>query len=151
MGIFIKKYYKVPCNAQYCLVYFSSVLKMNLNEWLTQLRRGTLEYCVLTLVKDTPSYGYDLVTTLSKWESLATKEGTLYPLLRRLQKEGLIDSFWQESESGPPRKYYQITSEGENLLGFMEIEWGKLSIALEEIKSFKGEEENGRNSKSLFE
>ncbi|PLS18268.1 PadR family transcriptional regulator [Bacillus sp. M6-12] len=123
---------------------------MNSNDWITQVRRGILEFCVLTIVNEKPSYGYDLVTTLSSWEQLAAKEGTLYPLLRRLQKDELIDSFWQESESGPPRKYYQITEQGKELLTVMESEWGKLTRAITELKQIKGEDFNGEHGNSLF-
>lgn len=123
---------------------------MTANDWTVQVKRGILEYCVLTIVNKEPSYGYDLVTTLGEWNSLATKEGTLYPLLRRLQKDGLIDSFWRESESGPPRKYYRLTAKGREHLSLMDDEWGKLTSAIQELKSHKGDDSNGEKGKTIL-
>lgn len=102
----------------------------NTEDWITQARRGLLEMCVLALIAERPRYGYDLVSGLGRWEALTTTDGTLYPLLRRLQKEGHIVAEWQESAEGPPRKYYRLTSKGEGLLARLEGEWGKLSQAV---------------------
>lgn len=112
---------------------------MVLSEWTSQVRRGILEYCILLLISREPRYGYELVTILDQWESLAITEGTLYPLLRRLLKEKYIDSFWKESESGPPRKYYTLTSAGLQLLDTMSLEWNKLSGAVNQLETNKGE------------
>src|SRR5262249_40130671 len=87
-----------------------------MDSWLAQARRGVVELCVLQLIGQRPRYGYQLVTKLAAWEPLATTEGTLYPLLRRLQREGSISAFWEESQDGPPRKYYQLTDAGVTLL-----------------------------------
>lgn len=106
---------------------------MDMNEWISQVRRGLLEYCILELISRQPRYGYELVTTLDQWEVLAVNEGTLYPLLRRLLKDRCIDSFWKESETGPPRKYYTLTPEGRTLLTAMSEEWGKLAAAIGQI------------------
>jgi PadR family transcriptional regulator PadR len=78
---------------------------------LTQLRRGVLEHCVLALLEDEERYGYDLVIELSDAGLLAS-EGTIYPLLSRLRKEELVSTSWQESSSGPPRRYYSLTAHG---------------------------------------
>lgn len=102
-------------------------------EWVTQLRRGIMEFCILALIKKKDTYGYEIVTCLSQWEHLAVTEGTLYPLLRRLQKEKYIESYWRESESGPPRKYYKITEEGKTLLDSMCITWGELTKSIGEL------------------
>lgn len=102
-------------------------------EWITQLRRGIMEFCILTLIKKKDTYGYEIVTNLSRWEKLAITEGTLYPLLRRLEKEKNIESYWCESESGPPRKYYKITKDGQKLLESMCITWGELTKAIDEL------------------
>ncbi|WP_238322715.1 PadR family transcriptional regulator [Gorillibacterium massiliense] len=104
-----------------------------MSEWISQVRRGLLEYCILQLISTKPRYGYELVTILDRWEPLAVTEGTLYPLLRRLLKDKYIDSFWQESEAGPPRKYYRLTPEGHSLLEAMSLEWGKVSDAVAQI------------------
>lgn len=110
---------------------------MEAAEWATQVRRGILEFCVLALVSVRPRYGYELVTELSRWEQLAASEGTLYPLLRRLQKEGQIEAFWQPSEAGPPRKYYRLTADGERTLRLMQAEWQKLTRAVDDLQSSK--------------
>ncbi|MDQ5809709.1 MAG: PadR family transcriptional regulator [Actinomycetota bacterium] len=85
----------------------------------SQIRRGTLELCVLALISSKPRCGYDLVSALERWEPLATTEGTVYPLLRRLQREGRVEASWQESAAGPPRMYYRLTPHGHDLLGRM--------------------------------
>ena len=100
------------------------------DEWSSQIRRGTLELCVLALIASKPRYGYDLVTALERWEPLATTEGTVYPLLRRLQREGKVEASWQESVAGPPRKYYRLTPRGRDLLERMTADWAELSEAV---------------------
>ncbi|MFC0390852.1 PadR family transcriptional regulator [Paenibacillus mendelii] len=111
-----------------------------MSEWTSQARRGILEYSILLLISKEPRYGYELVTLLDKWEPLAVTEGTLYPLLRRLLKEKYIESYWKESESGPPRKYYSLTKAGQYLMEAMSIEWNKLSTAMNQIELYRGEE-----------
>ena len=106
----------------------------DVTEWTSQARRGTLELCVLTLISHRPRYGYQLITYLAKWEQLASPEGTLYPLLRRLRKDGFIAGEWQESDSGPPRKYYNLTKTGKELLALMSVEWEGLTRAVEELQ-----------------
>ena len=80
----------------------------------SQLRRGTVEYCVLALLRDGDRYGFELVRALSDVDGLVTSEGTIYPLLTRLRKDELVTTFWRESESGPPRRYYQLTTGRQN-------------------------------------
>ncbi len=80
----------------------------------TQLRKGFLTYCVLRVCQ-TSRYTSDIIKTLSDAE-LVVVEGTIYPLLSRLQKDGLLAHEWQESEQGPPRKYYKITEFGERVV-----------------------------------
>ena len=69
-------------------------------EWMTQARRGLLELCILTLVGQAAQYGYELLTVLARWPQLAVSEGTLYPLLRRLEKEGVISAQWRSRRRG---------------------------------------------------
>ncbi len=90
---------------------------------LTQLRRGALEYCVLALVAGEERYAVDLVRDLGQVEALVTSEGTLYPLLSRLRREGLVATTWRESDAGPPRRYYRITDSGRVALGAFAQEW----------------------------
>jgi PadR family transcriptional regulator, regulatory protein PadR len=106
-------------------------------------RRGTLELCVLALIASKPRYGYDLVTALERWEPLATTEGTLYPLLRRLQREGKVEASWEESAAGPPRKYYRLTPLGRDLLERMRTDWAELSEAVGETLSTEEAKSHG--------
>ncbi|GAE09522.1 PadR family transcriptional regulator [Paenibacillus sp. JCM 10914] len=114
---------------------------MNINEWISQVRRGILEYSILLLLKQKKRYGYEFTALLSKWEILSVTEGTLYPLLRRLSKEKYIESFWQESTSGPPRKYYILSPLGKELLEEMSEEWGNLVDAIQQIDKSEQTEE----------
>ena len=77
----------------------------------TQLRKGFLAYCVLKVCSHAPKYTSDIISQLRTAE-LVVVEGTIYPLLSRLQKDGLLMHEWQESEQGPPRKYYKVTEYG---------------------------------------
>ncbi|HWL65390.1 MAG TPA: PadR family transcriptional regulator, partial [Actinomycetota bacterium] len=73
------------------------------NRSLAQMRKGTLEYCVLALLDEEERYGFDLVKSLSDVDGMLTAQGTIYPLLTRLRRDGLVSSNWQESAEGPPR------------------------------------------------
>ena len=79
---------------------------------LAQMRKGTLQYCVLALLADEERYGFDLVRSLAETDGMVTSEGTIYPLLSRLRRDGLVETTWRESTSGPPRRYYQLTAAG---------------------------------------
>lgn len=81
----------------------------------TQLRKGFLVYCVLKVCLHEPKYTSDIITRLRE-AHLVVVEGTIYPLLARLHRDGLLQHEWQESEQGPPRKYYKITSFGEEVV-----------------------------------
>ena len=83
-----------------------------LGDWTSQLRRGVLELCILRLLSAEPNYGYEIVTTLDRFTPLAAGENTVYPLLRRLKTDGLLETFMQDSPTGPPRQYYRVTRQG---------------------------------------
>lgn len=102
---------------------------------LSQLRRGALEYCVLALLAEHERYGFDLVRTLSSIDGMVTAEGTLYPLLSRLKKAGHVSTSWQESESGPPRKYYAATAKGRRALADFTAEWERFRDSVDTILS----------------
>ena len=87
----------------------------------TQFKKGILELCVLAAVKSKDSYGYQLVETISK--HIEITEGTIYPLLRRLTREGYFETYLAESTEGPPRKYYRLTTKGEEFRTVLEKEW----------------------------
>jgi len=112
-----------------------------MDAWLAQARRGVVELCVLLLIGQRPRYGYELATKLAQWEPLSTTEGTLYPLLRRLQREGVIAAFWEESQDGPPRKYYSLTSLGAQLVESQIRDWQKLSEAVTNLRTETNEDE----------
>ncbi|WP_030238864.1 PadR family transcriptional regulator [Streptomyces sp. NRRL S-350] len=82
----------------------------------TQLRKGVLEYCVLALLRDGPRYGVELLQELGRFPMLATSQGTIYPLLSRLRRAGLADTFLRDSASGPSRRYYTLTDTGREAL-----------------------------------
>lgn len=90
---------------------------------LTQLRRGALEFCVLALLQHRRRYGRDLAQQLSEGGVLLSGEGTLYPLLARLRRSGLVQSAWEESTSGPPRRYYTLTDQGTAALAAFSATW----------------------------
>ncbi len=99
---------------------------------LPQLRRGVLEYCVLSLLRDQELYGFDLVRRLADIDGMVTSEGTIYPLLSRLRRDGWVSSRWVESESGPPRRYYQATPDGIRALQAFVIEWRRFRDAVDQ-------------------
>ena len=88
---------------------------------LTQLRRGVLVFCVLAILHKQERYGFELIRTLGQVDGLVTTEGTIYPLLARLRRTGLVDTVWRESATGPPRRYYRLTETGDRALtGWLE-------------------------------
>ena len=99
---------------------------------LTGLRRGVVEYCVLALIREGDAYAFDIVRILGE-RGLVASEGTIYPLLSRLRKDGFVTSFWLESESGPPRRYYRLTTEGEATLATFTMEWDGFRSAVDDV------------------
>lgn len=97
----------------------------------TQIKKGLLDLCVLSFLKKRDMYGYEIVQNISK--SIEVSEGTIYPILRRLSKDGLFETYIKESNEGPARKYYKITEQGilhyENQVKL----WNELKIAIDEI------------------
>lgn len=100
----------------------------------SQMRKGMLEYCIMLLLEQKAYYSSDIIVELKR-ANLIVVEGTLYPLLSRLKKESLLDYEWQESPSGPPRKYYKLTAEGRNVLAALDEGWDTLSETVGRIKS----------------
>jgi PadR family transcriptional regulator PadR len=86
------------------------------DKMMAQMRRGAIEYCVLALLRDQDRYGLELTRALTDADGLVTSEGTVYPLLTRLREEGLVETTWEESRQGPPRRYYRITNDGRDAL-----------------------------------
>ncbi len=94
-----------------------------------QLRRGTLEFCILLIISRGRVYASEILTELKKAD-LIVVEGTLYPLLSRLRGSGLLGHSWEESKSGPPRKYYTLTDAGEETLKELEKTWKVLTSSI---------------------
>ena len=104
-----------------------------------QLKKGVTELLVLALLSKKSMYGYEIVETISKYIELS--EGTIYPLLKRLQKDNLVETYLQESSSGPPRKYYRLTQEGISTYISNKEEWNNFYQKVNEVLSRVEEDE----------
>lgn len=96
-----------------------------------QLKKGVLELCVLALLSRHDSYAYEIASRLA--EGIDMGEGTIYPLMRRMQGDGLVETYLVESPSGPPRKYYKLTEAGKASFTAQKAEWAAFSRAVENI------------------
>jgi len=101
-------------------------------EPITELRRGIVEHCVLALIRNEESYAFEIVRILGA-QGLLASEGTIYPLLARLRRDGLVSSTWRESDAGPPRRYYRITDEGRHALDRFAVDWTTLRDAVDAL------------------
>ena len=109
---------------------------MKIENTKAQMRKGVLEYCILSVLKSGDAYASGLIGKL-KDAKLIVVEGTLYPLLTRLKNANLLQYHWEESTSGPPRKYYSITPEGEEFLSKLKTVWNELNEAVQIITTQK--------------
>jgi PadR family transcriptional regulator, regulatory protein PadR len=100
----------------------------------SQMRKGVLEFCILTLISEEDAYASDVIQKL-KQAKLIVVEGTLYPLLTRLKNDGLLTYRWEESKSGPPRKYYKISEEGLKYLVELAEIWDELVETVKNIRN----------------
>jgi len=91
----------------------------------SQFKKGVVEMCVLSLVSEKDRYGYELIEAISS--EIEISEGTVYPILRRLTKEGYFNTYLEESTGGPPRKYYRVTPEGKKASSLMKKDWLEFS------------------------
>lgn len=107
---------------------------MNLHNWQTQLRKGLLELVVLNLLSHGQCHGYEMVQNLKKIKGLTIREGNIYPILARLQTDGVIKCTTKASENGPPRKYYELTRAGENILEKMDTHWDQIIDSIQHIR-----------------
>jgi PadR family transcriptional regulator PadR len=121
----------------FCIVPFigykfaiqNSSITMKIENTKAQMRKGVLEYCILAILKNGEAYPSDILMRLKK-ANLIVVEGTIYPLLTRLKNSGLLSYRWEESKSGPPRKYYTITSSGVTFLSSLDETWKELVKAV---------------------
>lgn len=105
---------------------------MNIENTQVQMRKGILEFCILNIISRGEVYASDMLEELTSAKIMVV-EGTLYPLLTRLRKAGLVDYKWVESNSGPPRKYYTLTDEGTSFLGGLDQTWDELVSSTKKI------------------
>lgn len=109
---------------------------MNIENTKAQMRKGVLEYCILSILKDGEAYTSDILESL-KGAKLLVVEGTIYPLLTRLKNSGLLSYRWEESTSGPPRKYYDLTENGNLFLTELSTTWSDLQMAVSKVTNTK--------------
>ena len=107
--------------------------EMNIENTQAQMRKGILEYCILLIISQQDAYVPDIISKL-KASKMIVVEGTIYPLLTRLKNTGLLSYRWEESQQGPPRKYYSITEQGRGFLKELENSWNELTSAVNSIK-----------------
>ena len=105
---------------------------MNVENTQAQMRKGILEYCILSILSKGEAYPSEILESLENAKLLVV-EGTLYPLLTRLKNMGLLSYRWEESTSGPPRKYYQITPQGQEFLNELDKTWNELQQAVQKL------------------
>ncbi len=99
----------------------------------TQLLHGVLDMCLLSLIEDEATYGYEMVSKLRDRGLDLASEGSIYPLLSRLQKQGMIEGYLVQSPAGPARKYYRMSDEGRRILAQWRTEWREFSTAVDAV------------------
>ncbi len=109
---------------------------MNVENTKSQMRKGILEFCILAFLKKGEAYPGDIIEEVRS-SGLDLLEGTLYPLLTRLKNAGMLSYRWEESTSGPPRKYYSLTKEGEKFYKELNENWQRMSVAVNKINKRK--------------
>lgn len=101
--------------------------------WKSQVKKGTLTFIILNVLKNNEYYGYELIEQIKKHTEIEIAEGTLYPLMNRLKTENIVESKWVEQETGIPRKYYSLTDIGMKTLVQMNEYWKNLEISIQKI------------------
>ncbi len=107
---------------------------MKIENAQAQMRKGVLEYCILSIISRQSCYASDILKEL-KEAKIIVVEGTLYPILTRQKNAGLLSYRWEESPQGPPRKYYELTDEGRKYLAELDKAWKELIDAVEKIRN----------------
>jgi PadR family transcriptional regulator PadR len=115
------------------LLYISIMNETFVANWKSQVKKGTLTFIILNVLKNNEYYGYELIEQIRKHTEIEIAEGTLYPLMNRLKTEELVDSKWVEQETGIPRKYYSLTEAGIETLNQMNIYWKNLDQSIKKI------------------
>lgn len=107
---------------------------MNLNNWQTQLRKGLLDIVILNLLRHGQRHGYEMVQALKQSQGLKIREGNIYPILARLQTDGLVTSNCETSQDGPPRKYFKLTKLGQKTLADMNAHWDQIIGSIQSVR-----------------
>lgn len=107
---------------------------INVDNVKAQMRKGTLEYCILAILSRSDSYAPKIISELKEAEMIVV-EGTLYPILTRQKNQGLLSYRWEESPQGPPRKYYSITEKGREALADLDASWDTLIAQIRRIRT----------------
>ena len=123
---------------------------MNIENTQSQMRKGVLEFCILSIIKRGEAYPSDIIEEM-KLANLSILEGTLYPLLTRLKNADLLSYRWVESSGGPPRKYFTLTEKGATFYAELESTWKEMSGAVERVTTNKkeGEQEANENGQEI--
>lgn len=130
----VKYFHKVPCKTKYLFYLCKKNRIMNTDNIQVQLRKGVLELCILDIISRGEVYTSDMLSELTEARMMVV-EGTLYPLLSRLKNAGYLDYKWVESSSGPPRKYYMLTENGQRFLEELENTWKEMAASVSSIMS----------------
>jgi PadR family transcriptional regulator PadR len=109
-------------------------MKKEIENTKAQMRKGILEYAILLIISHKPVYSSEIISQL-KQANLIVVEGTIYPLLSRLKKSELLSYDWEESQSGPPRKYYSLTKKGKDMIEALEETWTNLAKSIETLST----------------
>lgn len=107
---------------------------MFIENWQTQLRKGILDVVIMNLLSHGPCHGYEMVRQLKKIQGLTMREGNIYPILARLEQDGLIENYTESSSDGPPRKYFRLTGAGREILGQMNQHWEQMIDSITQIR-----------------
>jgi PadR family transcriptional regulator PadR len=110
--------------------------EINTDNIKSQMRKGVLEYCILSILNNNDAYASSLIAQLKEAKMIVV-EGTLYPLLTRQKNQGLLSYRWEESQQGPPRKYYSITDKGKDLLAEMDSAWEEIVETIAVLRNKK--------------
>jgi PadR family transcriptional regulator PadR len=105
-----------------------------LNNWQIQLRKGMLDIVVLNFLRHGQCHGYEMVQSLKQIPGLKIREGNIYPILARLQIDGLVTNYSEASQDGPPRKYFKLTKSGQKTLIGMNTHWDQIIKGIENIR-----------------
>jgi PadR family transcriptional regulator, regulatory protein PadR len=130
--LIISKKYVNSIDRYYAMLY-SGGMNRFVDNWATQLRKGILEVCILNAIRGGKVYGYDIVRRIREIDGLIIGEGTIYPILSRLKREGFTKTSIMESTEGPPRKYYELTEKGKEVLAEMNKQWHQIKYGTDSV------------------